>query len=646
MAKQDFDVFDFIVVGSGAGGGPLACNLAKAGAKVLLIEAGSDHETLPTEDSVTRDAYDIPVFHGAATEDSNLSWAYFVQHYTTKTTQDFAKALRLPSGQSPQTDGIFYPRAGTLGGCTSHYAMIMVYPHQSDWRTIYEAVRGDGAVAEFWNQDMRRYFERMNRWLPIKQTSLLFSIGLLLKDRQIRKIFNAAAQAIGKSGGVFKRLGSLLSITSALTALGDPNKPDASGGAKSGAFRVPSAVGGVTGSAKGSGFRGGTREYILQTINRVNDGSTGKLTCRTNCLVTRVIFDDGEQPVAAGVEYVEGERLYAASVNANTPGSANGDDLKRQVVRVREGGEVILCAGAFNTPQLLMLSGIGPADHLGEMNIEVVAERPGVGKNLQDRYEVGIVSEVVKDFSVFKGVAPALPPAANDTAYQQWKMSHGGLHATNGTLVSIIKKSAYAGEDPDLFFFGVPGSFHGYYPGWSKDALSRQNRFTWLILKGHTANTGRLELQSDKPWERPKISFDYFNDDTDAAKDPDLLAVKEGIEFVRGINETLHGDVFRQELPPSATFGGSGQPPLEEFIRHGSWGHHASCTCKIGGNDDGDAVLDARFCVRGVTNLRVVDASVFPKIPGFFIVTPIYMISEMASEIIVRDHGLDLAAIE
>ncbi len=137
--------YDYIVVGSGAGGGPVASALARAGFEVLLLEAGSDRGA--------QLVYQVPVFHGLSTEDEAMRWDYFVQHYEDPARQ------RADSKYSTAHGGVLYPRAGTLGGCTAHNAMITVYPHNSDWDSIAEAT-GDSS----WRaSEMRRYFERLER---------------------------------------------------------------------------------------------------------------------------------------------------------------------------------------------------------------------------------------------------------------------------------------------------------------------------------------------------------------------------------------------------------------------------------------------------------------------------------------------------
>jgi choline dehydrogenase len=322
---------------------------------------------------------------------------------------------------------------------------------------------------------------------------------------------------------------------------------------------------------------------------------------------------------------------------------------------------VILSGGAFNTPQLLKLSGIGPAEELEKFGIKVRVNLPGVGANLQDRYEIGVVSVTGPNTAPNANYPIFLTPPctftldAADPCYVAWSMGQTGLYSSNGTMGTVIKRSRYAaGLDPDLFIFGAPYNFRGYYPGYTEpqNLTPDFKHWTWGILKAHTRNTaGTVTLRSANPLDTPQIDFHYFYEGTtaDGADVKDLDAVAEGVEFVRQIIKETN--TLMNKLTPPVTFTEIFPGPtvqtrdqIKKFIRNEAWGHHASCSAKIGADDDPMAVLDSKFRVRGTRGLRVVDASVFPRIPGYFVVVPIYMVSEKSADVILEDDQQDTYA--
>lgn len=649
-------IYDYVVIGSGAGGGPLAANLAKSGFKVLLMEAGGDP---CSDDAAGRLMYEVPIFHGLSTEYKPCAWDFFVRHYTNDAQQAKDSKVVKVNGE----DKVWYPRAGALGGCTAHNAMITVVPQGSDWDYIAK-VTGD----ESWKAgEMRKYFARLEncRYVPPPGSlkgffkNLFTSIGallrgksywrewnhghgfegwlptceadprLVLKDRVLVKvILDAGKEAL------HDRVGDPL--TAAATNF-DPNDTRNAVSNPEGLVFTPLAV--------ENGKRRGPREYVLRVEQECREKREkeaqenkpeaerfrGELVIKKHALATRVLFEGRR---AVGVEFIDKAHVYRADPQA-VQETADPSSLPRAEVRAAR--EVIVAGGAFNSPQLLKLSGVGPREELERFGIQVVADLPGVGENLQDRYEVGVISEFAKDFALLAGgtFAPPAEGADPDAFMAQWTKDGTGVYASNGALVGVIKRSRPDLPDPDLYIFGLPGFFKGYKPGYSELFERKRNKFTWAILKARTTNTGRVELTSRDPWDRPHINFKYFGDGR-RQSDPDLDAVLDGIKFVRDMNARLKAwNLIKREEWPGEECASDDQ--LREFIKDEAWGHHASCTNKIGADDDPMAVLDSRFRVRKTEGLRVVDASVFPKIPGYFIVTAIYMISEKASDVILED---------
>jgi choline dehydrogenase-like flavoprotein len=612
---------EYVVVGSGAGGGTLAARLAEAGRRVILLEAGGDPRELSGGGPVQPDAnrlphdYDVPAFHGFASENSAIAWNFFVRHYADDGVQR-RDPKYVETHEGSRVDGVYYPRAGALGGCTAHNAMIFVYPHNADWDHIAQ-LTGD---ASWSSARMRTYFERIencrhrplhrwlsklgvnltrhgwNGWLPTEMMIPRAVIG----DRHLtRVIIESAFEAFMADGHRMDRARWFLQ------SLFDPNDWRLVQGDATGVRYLPMTTDGHR--------RTGARERVLDVARRHPD----RLRIVLNALATRVLLDENHR--AIGVEYLQGERLYRAHTSPNDrPGETGALFASR---------EVILAGGAFNSPQLLMLSGIGPADVLRRHGIEPRVPLPGVGANLQDRYEVSVVNRMnVNAWDVYDGATFD----AGDRQFAEWSGRRAGVYATNGAVLTLFKRSAADVPVPDLFCMALLASFRGYYPGYSSVFARDLNALTWVVLKGHTRNrAGTVTLRSADPLDTPAINFNYFTDGGDA----DLSAVVEGIRFVRKVTRTLRerGLVAREEVPGDDV---AGNAELAEFVRANAWGHHACGTCAIGPQET-KGVVSGDFRVHGTQNLRVVDASVFPVIPGFFILSAIYMIAEKAADVIL-----------
>jgi choline dehydrogenase len=317
------------------------------------------------------------------------------------------------------------------------------------------------------------------------------------------------------------------------------------------------------------------------------------LRIETNGLVERVLLEHGR---AIGVEY--------------------GRKGQRHVARCE--GEVLLCAGAINSPQLLMLSGIGPAAHLSELGIPVALDLPGVGENLQDHLDVCTLYKstqaVTYDFNLLQELGVAL---------RYW-LQHRGPGVSNVAEAGAFARSSQARDGrPDMQLHFVPAQLddHGRHrlPG---------HGYTLHACYLQPESRGRIRLCSDDARDAPLIFANYLQ------QPRDLAVLLEAVQLSRRILQAPPFDACRgvEVFPgPHATTDAA----LVEFIRRKAETiYHPVGTCRMG--TAADAVVDADARVHGIESLRVVDASIMPTIVSGNTNAPTVMIAEKTADLILR----------
>jgi choline dehydrogenase len=292
-------------------------------------------------------------------------------------------------------------------------------------------------------------------------------------------------------------------------------------------------------------------------------------------------------------------------------------------VQERAEREIILCAGAIGSPQLLMLSGVGPADHLRQFNVPVVCDLPGVGKNLQDHPCTGVVYGCTKPVSL-----ASAEEFSNLMRYLLFKK--GPLTSNVAESGAFIKTSSRA-QIPDLqFHFGV-----GYFVEHGFQQIEG-HAFTFGPTLLHPYSRGEIKLRSSNPLDSPSIRANYFAD----SRDMDVML--EGLKLARTLAATkAFASYCGGELHPGPT--AKDDAALREHIaKFTETLYHPVGTCKMG--QDSSAVVDSELRVHGVEGLRVVDASIMPTVVGGNTNAPTIMIAEKAADLI--KHGPRIKAAD
>lgn len=341
-----------------------------------------------------------------------------------------------------------------------------------------------------------------------------------------------------------------------------------------------------------------SQAYLAPVRGRTN------LTVHTLSFVTGLRLDGNR---VTGVDYVRGGRLER-SVTA---------------------GEVVLCGGAFNSPQLLQLAGIGNADELQTLGIAPVVDLPGVGENMQDHLEVYIQHASRQPVSI----APWLKHRHKPRIGAEWMFLRRGVGASNhfeaGGFVRSNDQVAY----PNLMFHFLPIAIR--YDG-SKPATSEHGEHGYQVHIGpmYSDVRGSLKIRSRDPRQHPALRFNYLSTENDR---------REWIEMVRAARDILEQPAFAAfsggEISPGPTVE-TDQEILDWVAKDAETALHPSCTAAMGTGDH--AVVDpATMRVHGTEGLRVVDASVFPYVTNGNIYAPVMMVAEKAADLIAGNTPLE-----
>ena len=280
--------------------------------------------------------------------------------------------------------------------------------------------------------------------------------------------------------------------------------------------------------------------------------------------------------------------------------------------------EVLVCGGAINSPQLLMLSGIGPAAELSPVGIKLVHDLPGVGMNLQEHIDIALKWECTRPVTIAHFGNPLVQLAAG----MQWLLTKDGPAASNifeaGGLVRSNGHVAY----PNIQYHFVPVAYEAV-----GERVVLKQGFQVMINQARPASRGQVSLRSADPRDTPRIRFDML------ATDHDRREVLEAFELTRHIVSQPSFNAYRGRETGAAADCRTPEQILSYVRQNAGFEYHPSCSCRMG--NDQMAVVDANLKVRGLEGLRVVDASIMPNILSANLNAPTMMIAEKAADIIL-----------
>jgi choline dehydrogenase len=457
----------------------------------------------------------------------------------------------------PHLDGrrMHTPRGKVLGGSSSINGLVYIRGNPQD----FERWAQEGAAG--WSyRDVLPYFKRA-------------------ENRE-----DGPDHYRGSGGKLQTRYGSVsnplhAAWLAAATEAGYPQSSDVNGFQQEGFGRMDMTV--------GNGRRcSAANAYLRPAMSRSN------LKVLTRALATRIVFDGRR---VGALEYRRGDATHRVEINA----------------------ELILCAGPINSPQLLKLSGVGPAAELRGLGIDVLHDLPGVGENLQDHLEFYFQVACKEPITLYSSInlwSRALIGA-------RWLLRKDGLGATNHfeTCGFIRSRAGIAYPDIQYHFLPMAVAYDG-------STLAQEHGFQAHVGPMRSTSRGWVRLASTNPLDKPRILFNYLS------QPDDWTEMRACVRLTREIFARPAFDRYRgREIQPGAEVQTDQQ--IDAFIRAKvESAFHPSCTCKMGASSDPLAVVDRETRVRGLTGLRVVDSSIMPSITTGNLNAPTIMLAEKAAD--------------
>jgi len=453
---------------------------------------------------------------------------------------------------------LFCPRGKMIGGCSAHNGMVFVRGNKNDYE------RWEGFGLKSWSYDkILPYFKKIENWSG-GENQYRGSLGLLPvnQSKNNNPLFDAFLNASSEAGHKIN--------------------PDMNGEFQEGMGMFDTTI--------HNGERASVSKYYLDPAKKREN-----LEIFSNSFVEKIIFDGKK---AIGIEV----------------------KIKNKINKFYAQKEIILSGGSINSPQLLMLSGIGDANHLKEKGIKVVSDLKGVGKNLQDHLETYVQQECKTPNTLYK-YTKLIPKVL---AGIQWFLSKTGPCSQSYLEAGGFAKSSSERKIPNIQFHFFPSFVidHGL-------VNPKSHGYQLHASPNHPKSRGYIKLNSSDPYDYPKILFNYLEDEDD------LRQTRECIKVARKIlSQPALADHSGKEIGPGADKQSDEQ--LNEYIKsNAETAYHPCGTLKMG--IDKMSVVDENLKVYGLENIRVVDASIMPEIPSANLNAPTLMIAEKASDIILNN---------